>query len=146
MKQKQDTSSYSDSLGTFVRDNDPLLIRGEIYTVPEDFFDSERQRLIGQMRLAARRSRKITLRRVVMRWSAAAAVACLLVAVGVSATLMFTSHQVDKTITPPPTPANSTAVQYHSADIADNSSRSASSPEWTRSDETESADILLWLY
>lgn len=146
MKQKQDTSSYSDSLGTFVRDNDPLLIRGEIYTVPEDFFDSERQRIIGQMRLAARRSHKITLRRAVMRWSAAAAVACLLVAVGVSATLMFTSHQVDKTITPPSTPANSTAVQYHSADIADNSSRSASSPEWTRSDETESADILLWLY
>lgn len=132
----------SERLDVFQPDRDPLLPRGEIFSVPDGFFDGERKRLAELCRRESKSHRRTNLRRVVVRWSLAATAACLLVVAAVSISISMAKEQ---TVAPAAqTTAQATVAPASANDMAEASH--STEQTWTQSDEAESADVLLWLY
>lgn len=132
----------------FVRDTDPMLARGEIYRVPEEFFDSEKAR-IKAMGAGYGLGRRLRVRRLV-RISALAA-ACLAFAIMIPLAISLSGEKSGQA---PPAPQQQLAAAAYHLEIAGNKSQtttadvsaSADNSSWTQTDEAESADVLLWLY
>ncbi len=118
-----------------------LFPGGQMFSVPPDFFDSERARLRLLLAEASQQKLRVAVRRKILRWGALSAAACLIVAVAIS--LTFSLNPADNNI---PLAEKTVAVtSQHHVELADNASVVYDS-EWTQSDEVESADVLLWLY
>ncbi len=137
-----------DPLDVFVRDDDPMLVRGEIFSMSDDFFVCEKRRLADMMRRADGRSRRSSIRRVVIRWGSIAAAVCVLLVLTLVFPLNTTSQQVDQTVAEfePATASTYITARSVQKNIAENTISQTTNTEWTQSDEAEEADVLMWLY
>lgn len=148
MNHKFNKPLHDDPSDIFVRDTDPMLARGEIYRVPEGFFDSEKAR-IKAMGAGYGLGRRLRMRCIV-RISALAA--CLAFAIMIPVAISLSGEKSEQA---PPAPQQQLAAAAHHLEIAGNNksqttpsdvSASADNSSWTQTDEAESADVLLWLY
>ena len=130
----------------FVRDNDPMLVRGNIYDVPPGFFDSEKARMTERLHKSQDDNGRRMSRRRVLRFSAIAAAAC--VAIAATFPLMISFVADTDNGSPAAQPAQKALAQSvtHNKTMGDNSVIASADAEWTQYDEVENADLLLWLY
>jgi len=145
-------ASGNESLGRYERDNDPLLMRGEIYEVPEGFFPEEIKRLQAMARgqqIAMKAARRGNLRRWIVSAGAAAAVVAIFL---MTFTLLNTSRDITVPTTSVPAGeqiANNDKIKQ-TKHATTEAGATPTAPVATPAAESEyelyDTDVFLWLY